>query len=79
MSRTTIASQNLALVFVLLVVIGGLIGASSLDLKISTVGAILVLVAAVEAAVILAGITLLQRRQLAKAEALDPVIVRGKP
>lgn len=62
MSRKRVSSQNLMLTVVLLIVIGSLLGASSFELRISSVGAILVLVAAVEVGVILTGFTLLRRR-----------------
>ena len=63
MSRKSNSSQNLKLTVVLVVVIGGLLGASSLNMTLSLVGVILVLVAVVEAGAILIGIMFLNHRQ----------------
>jgi len=49
--------------FIVLIGIGGLLGASSSGLRISLVGSVLVLVASIEAGAILAGLLTFQRQQ----------------
>ena len=69
MSRTTAATRNLGLALIVIVVIGGLIGASSVNLQITTLGAVLIVVALLEAVLILAGFSMLKRRRLSSSEA----------
>ena len=51
------------LAFIVLIGVGGLLGASSSGLRVSLVGSVLVLIASVEAVAILVGLSAFQRRQ----------------
>ena len=57
------SSRSLTLAFVLLIGIGGLLGALSSGFKVTLAGSVLVLVAFAEAAAILVGLSAFQRRQ----------------
>jgi len=57
------SSRSLTLAFVLLIGIGGLLGALSSGFKVTLAGSVLVLVAFAEATAILVGLSAFQRRQ----------------
>ena len=63
MSRNKDPPYNLILAFIVLIGLGGVIGVSSLDVKVSLIGTLLVTSAIVESALILGGLTLLNRRR----------------
>jgi predicted lysophospholipase L1 biosynthesis ABC-type transport system permease subunit len=70
MSRKNERPYNLILAFVVLAGVGGVLGVSSLNVKLSAIGITLIIVAVLESALILGGFALLSRRR-------RPVIVNS--
>ena len=63
MSRNRDRPYNLILAFIVLFGVGGVLGVSSLDVKVSVIGTVLVTVAVLESALIVGGFALLNRRR----------------
>ena len=63
MSRKNGGPINLILAFVILIGVGGILGVSSLNVKVSVIGGVIVIAAVLESALILGGIALLNRKQ----------------
>lgn len=63
MSRNKDPPYNLILAFIVLIGVGGALGVSSLDVKVSVIGTLLVTAAVLESALIVGGFALLNRRR----------------
>ena len=63
MSRNSGRPYNLVLALVVLVGLCGVLGVSSLNVRVSLVGSVIVTVAVLESAVILGGIAILNRKR----------------
>ena len=63
MSRKIERPYNLILALVILIGLGGVLGVSSLNVKVSVIGVVIVTIALFESALIVGGIAFLSRRQ----------------
>ena len=63
MSRKIERPYNLMLGLVILIGLGGVLGVSSLNVKVSVIGLVIVTIALLESVLIVGGIALLNRRQ----------------
>jgi hypothetical protein len=64
MSRKSGGSSYLVLAFLILIGMGGILGVSSLNVKISLISGVIVIVAVLESVLILGGFALLKRSQV---------------
>ena len=63
MSRKSGGPSNLILALLVLIGVGGVLGLSSFNVKVSVVGSVVILAAILESALILGGMALLNRKQ----------------
>ena len=71
MSRKIERPYNLILALVVLIGLAGVLGVSSLNVKVSVIGVVVVTIALLESALIVGGIALLSRRRASLGTASD--------